>query len=117
MLAGGEITLNDTLDQPIAGPSSGNGDLALGAGYWYGASVPTAVEPAWFTAMPRGGAIALAWETVSEIDLLGFHVYRAGAVDGPRMRLTEDLLPGQAPGTPEGGSYEFVDAAAAPGVT
>jgi len=29
------VTLNDTLGQPVIGPSSG-GNVALGAGYWYG---------------------------------------------------------------------------------
>ena len=31
----GAVTLNGTLGQPVAGPSSG-GNVALGAGYWYG---------------------------------------------------------------------------------
>ncbi len=34
--AGGNITIDDTLGQPIAGPSAG-GTVSLGAGYWYGA--------------------------------------------------------------------------------
>ena len=38
----GTIALNDTLGQPIVGPSSGDGDVALGAGYWYGWPIPTA---------------------------------------------------------------------------
>jgi hypothetical protein len=33
--SGGNVTINDTLGQPIIGPSSG-GNIALGAGYWYG---------------------------------------------------------------------------------
>jgi hypothetical protein len=114
--SGGDVALNDTLGQPIVGPSSGDGGLALGAGYWYGWPIPTAVELAWFTATPREGAIALAWETASEIDLLGFHLYRAEAVDGPRTRLNADLLPGQLPGSPVGAVYEFVDEGVVPGV-
>jgi hypothetical protein len=51
------------------------------------------------------GAITLAWETASEMDLLGFHLYRAEAVSDPRTRLTEDLLPVQAPGSPVGAGY------------
>ena len=114
--SGGEITLNDTLGQPVVGPSAGE-DVALGAGYWYGWPIPTAVELAWFTATARDGAIVLGWETVSEIDLLGFHVYRAEAVDGPRIRLNDALIPGQAPGSPAGAVYEFVDGAVAPGAS
>jgi hypothetical protein len=114
---GGSVALYDTLGQPVVGSASGDGGLALGAGYWHGLSAPTAVELAWFTATARNGVIVLAWETASEIDLLGFHVYRAEAVGGPQTRLNAALLPGQAPGSPVGGSYEFVDGAVAPGVT
>jgi hypothetical protein len=71
------------------------------------------VELAWFTATAQEGAIVLAWETASEIGLLGFHVYRAEAIDGPRTRLTGDLLPGQGPGS----RYEFVDEMVTPGVS
>ena len=77
----------------------------------------TGVTLAWFTATARDGAITVAWETASEIDLLGFHVYHAEAVDGPRTRLNEALLPGQAPGSPVGAVYEFVDEAVAPGLS
>lgn len=107
------MVLNDTLGQPIVGPSSGDGDVALGAGYWYGWPIPTAVELAWFTATARDGAIVLEWEMASQIGLLGFHIYRAEAVDGPRTRLTGDLLPGQAPDS----RYEFVDEVVTPGVS
>ncbi len=34
--SGNNVTLDSTLGQPIAGPSSGTG-VTLGAGYWYGA--------------------------------------------------------------------------------
>ena len=33
--AGGNVTLNGTLGQPVTGPSSG-GNVTLGSGYWYG---------------------------------------------------------------------------------
>jgi hypothetical protein len=114
---GSNVTLNDTLGQPLVGPSFGGGNVALGTGYWYGWPIPTAVELAWFTATAREGAVALAWETASEIDLLGFHLYRAEAVDGPRTRLNTEILPGQAPGSSTGAAYEFVDGTVAPGAT
>ena len=112
---GGSVALNDTLGQPIIGPSSG-GSVALQAGYWSGSAGPTAVTLASFTATARDGAIALAWETISEIDLLGFHLYRQAA-EGELVRLNAALLPCQHPGSPAGGSYEFVDTAVSPGLT
>jgi CSLREA domain-containing protein len=78
---------------------------------------PTVVTLSSFTATATEGVVLLEWETASEIGLLGFHIYRAEVVDGPRTRLNTELLPGQAPGSPVGGSYEFVDEAVAPGVT
>jgi hypothetical protein len=37
--SGGEVVLQDTLGQPIVGPSSGNGgQVTLGAGYWTGSA-------------------------------------------------------------------------------
>jgi hypothetical protein len=43
--SGGNVTLNTTLGQPVAGPSAG-GDFALGAGYWYGNAALAASGPA-----------------------------------------------------------------------
>lgn len=114
--SGSTVAINDTLGQPIVGLSSGGG-AALGAGYWYDASVPTAVELAWFTATARDSAVVLAWETASEVDLLGFNVYRAEAEGGVRTRLNEALIPAQAPGSPMGAVYDLVDEAVAPGAT
>jgi hypothetical protein len=114
--SGSDVSLNDTLGQPIVGSSSGS-EVSLGAGYWYGTGSPTAVEMASFTAVAQGGAILVTWETASELDLLGFHLYRAEAASGPQMRLNDALIPGQAPGSPVGAVYEFVDGAVAPGVT
>jgi hypothetical protein len=78
---------------------------------------PTAVTLASFTAMPQGRAIVLAWQTVSDLDLLGFHLYRAEAIDGLQIRLNGALIPGQASGGPLGAAYEFLDESVAPGRT
>lgn len=43
--SGGNVTLNTTLGQPVAGPSF-TGDIGLGAGYWYGNAALTASGPA-----------------------------------------------------------------------
>jgi hypothetical protein len=76
---------------------------------------PTPVELLWFTATREGGAVRLAWETASERENLGFHLYRASAVEGARERITTELRPGR--GTGEGGTYDFVDPHADPSVT
>jgi uncharacterized delta-60 repeat protein len=78
---------------------------------------PTAVDLAGFTATAGSDAILLQWETASELDILGFALYRAGSPDGVRTRLNEGLIPGQAPGSPVGSSYRFVDKNVVAGTT
>ncbi len=68
---------------------------------------PTAVTMASFDATPGPGNILLAWETVMETDLVGFNVYRSATLEGERQRLNAALIPGQAPGSMSGASYEF----------
>ena len=36
----------------------------------------------------------LSWETASELDNLGFHLYRSVSADGPYERITSALIPG-----------------------
>jgi len=70
---------------------------------------PTAVELARFEGWPEGPAIHIEWETVSEVDNLGFNLYRADAPDGPYTKLNEELIPSQAPGSPVGAVYVWLD--------
>jgi len=77
---------------------------------------PTAVSLASFTAEPRAGQIRLNWETASEIDIAGFNVYRSDAADGHYSLLNGELIPSQAPGSPQGAVYNWADAEVDPGV-
>jgi len=71
---------------------------------------PTAVELARFEAWPEEGvAVHVEWETVTEVDNLGFNLYRADASDGPYVKLNEELIPSQAPGSPIGALYVWLD--------
>jgi subtilisin family serine protease len=79
---------------------------------------PTGVDLAGLEASADGAAIRVEWETVSEVDNLGFYVQRAESADGPWTRLNEGLILSQVPpGSPEGASYQFVDGSVSPGVT
>jgi hypothetical protein len=80
-------------------------------------SPPTAVTLASFDANATGSAIELAWETATELDTMGFNIYRAESAYGLRTVLNRSLIAGQAPGSPMGASYQFVDNTAQPGVT
>jgi hypothetical protein len=114
---GGSYSLGGTIGQPDPGQLSGGSYTIIG-GFWSGASIPTAVTLAGFWVEARGDTLVVCWETVAEVDLVGFALYRSdtGAPDS-FVRLHEGLIPGQAPGSPEGASYEWVDAGVERGQT
>jgi hypothetical protein len=76
---------------------------------------PLAVTLADFTARAGRGHVRLAWETASEIDNLGFNLYRSERVASPEALLA--FVPSQAPGSSVGAAYEWVDFKVTPGVT
>ncbi len=79
--------------------------------------VPQAVELLYFTATAGDGAVILDWETATETDNFGFHLYRATTKDGIKTRLNPDMIPSNvAPGSPYGSAYQFVDETVDPGV-
>jgi carboxypeptidase T len=79
---------------------------------------PTAVTLVSFTATGEGKAIALTWETASEVDTLGFDLYRAVQVDGTRTKINDELIPSQvAPGSSCGAVYSYRDRGARPNRT
>lgn len=82
-------------------------------------SAPTAVFLNFFEAKIQissvqgglsSGGVLLRWETSSEINNLGFNVYRGDSAGGPWTRLNSQIIPSQvAPGSPTGSTYEFLD--------
>jgi len=95
-------------------PTSTHHDINFGLA---GEIIPAAVELASFTAAPQGSTILLEWETATELDNLGFNLYRAGSASSPREQLNAALIPAQSPGSAAGAAYTFADETAAPGVT
>jgi hypothetical protein len=68
----------------------------------------TEVELVAFEAKPFDGVVELSWETGSEMNNLGFHVYRGPSASGPWERLTANLIPGLG-SSPEGAHYVYRD--------
>ncbi len=68
----------------------------------------TAVDLLSFDAMGADSAVDLTWRTGSELDNLGFHLYRSLLEAGPWTRITSSLIPGLG-SSPEGASYSFRD--------
>ncbi|MCX6033304.1 MAG: cohesin domain-containing protein, partial [Chloroflexi bacterium] len=82
----------------------------------FGPSSPLGVGLESFDATPALGAVRVTWETVSELDNLGFNLYRAVAgigsqpAGGAWARLNATLIPSAAPGSSTGHFYEWLDA-------
>ena len=77
--------------------------------------VPTSVELLSFVAEPNASAVQLTWVTGSELNNLGFLVYRSLSADGLWTRITPSLIPGLG-SSPEGASYSFRDAGLTNGI-
>jgi len=78
---------------------------------------PLAVDLTSFTAKSRLNAIVVRWETASEIDNLGFNLYRSQRLEGPWNQINDRLIPSQVPpGSPAGAIYKFRDTEVEPGV-
>jgi CSLREA domain-containing protein len=78
--------------------------------------VTTAVTLMSFTATARDGSVDLNWQTGSEINNLGFNLYRSLSAAGPFTRITASLIPGLG-NSPEGRSYSYHDAGLVNGTT
>lgn len=57
--------------------------------------------------------VIVEWETKSEMDTVGFHLYRSEAPDGPYERITQAVIPA-SPDPNSGGTYRYEDKAVVP---
>lgn len=80
-------------------------------------SPPLAVSLANFSAIPTREYTQITWQTVSERENLGFHLYKGQTPSAPEKRLNEALIASQAPGSGQGASYEWQDHDIQPGTT
>ena len=74
------------------------------------AEEPTDAVLRFFTATASDDYVTLVWETITEIDNLGFNVWRSSQSQTGYQRVNSALIPSQAAGT-SGARYEFVDKA------
>ena len=94
-----------------------NGTVTSFSDFTGGEQVPLAVELAAFSAQTEGTNIRVSWQTVSEVDNLGFNLYRSTSLDGAQEQLNGSLIPAQAPGSGQGAAYEWQDETVAAGMT
>jgi hypothetical protein len=75
----------------------------------------TEVKLSSFAAEGEDSAVALEWQTSSELDNLGFQLYRSMSESGPWTRITSSLIPGLG-SSPIGGRYGYTDSGLTNGV-
>jgi hypothetical protein len=68
---------------------------------------PTAVDLLYFEGTGAQNAVILEWATASELDTIGFNLYRRGRLDGTMRPINNLLVQAQVPGAVEGASYIF----------
>ena len=78
-------------------------------------ALATVVRLLSFDALPSDGAVELTWRTGSELNNLGFHLYRGPSAEGPWTRLTSSLVPGLG-FSATGAAYAWRDSGLANGV-
>jgi hypothetical protein len=78
-------------------------------------NAPLAVALARFDATAMASGVLLTWETVSEIDNQGFHVFRSSTPDAPGT--VQAFVPSLVPGNSQGASYQWLDTDVSPGGT
>jgi subtilisin family serine protease len=99
-------------------PSDGQGNYTYGYGYLdvlkagEASCAPTAVKLVDFNTTSINQAIQLGWQTVQEIDLIGFNLFRAETLDGPQVKLNPQVIPAINPGQLQGNDYKYLDATA-----
>ena len=84
------------------------GDVTTNSNFVFAAPVPTAVKLQSFTAAAGDSSVLLSWRTGSELDNLGFQLYRGLAENGPWTRLNASLIPGLG-SSALGQAYSFRD--------
>lgn len=76
--AGGSYQVGFTLGQDTPPAFSAGGGYQIIQGYWAGGGiVPTGVSLAAFWIEARGDTLVACWEMASEVDTLGFNLYRS----------------------------------------
>jgi len=108
---GANVAVDTALTLSPSFPDIDGGSRALVTNWDRGADereVTTAVELLSFAATGFDSGVRLWWQTASELDNLGFHLYRSLSERGPYQRITSSLIPGLG-SSPAGANYRYAD--------
>jgi len=99
---GNNIVNTVTVDSITADPYEGNNTDTAECN-------PNAACMISFDALRAEDGIVLSWETASEVDNLGFNIYRAENPEGEKVRINPTMIPSQNIGSTSGAFYEYLD--------
>jgi hypothetical protein len=102
------FVLGDYTNSVTASTVTGEGSNTHSNTASSGDCTPTAVELKSFTAARAKNSILLTWVTASEVDNLGFNLYRAAALGEARVKLNASLVPAML-GSQSGAVYTYSD--------
>jgi fibronectin type 3 domain-containing protein len=89
--------------------ASNSADAAASLIWRFTTAAPTAVDLVDFTGATTNGTVQLDWQTASELNLVGFNLYRAETLTGERTRLNADQIQALHPGQMVGDHYQYID--------
>lgn len=95
---------------PSANQITGNTFYSLSGDFVVDCFCPTAVQLHIFNATSADKYVLLNWQTTMELNNLGFNLYRG--IEGsraPTIKINDELIPSQAPGSGQGAYYEYRD--------
>jgi len=86
---------------------------------WDWGTPPTSAGLAGVSARAHGDAILVTWETSTEIEIVGFDIYRSEAADGEFIKLNDEMIMAEAflEDPLYGQTYTWLDAGALCGQT
>lgn len=70
----------------------------------------------WAYWVSQHATVKIEWTTASELNTVGFNIYRRESTDGPETRINSELIPASTDPL-AGGTYQMIDKNARPGVT
>ncbi|HIC88584.1 MAG TPA: hypothetical protein EYP04_04180 [Anaerolineae bacterium] len=100
--------VSDNPQQVIFEIADGDGALFITD---FGYVAPTAVQLASFVANATLDQVTVQWNTLSEENIVGFHVWRGANAKGPNLRLTTKPVPAVGSGS----NYTWIDDQVQPG--
>ena len=108
--AGSNSVANNGVDPPAQDQrgANRNGATDIGAYEYYDNDGSLPVELTSFTATAGDGQVTLRWYTESEIENLGFNIYRSANSNVKFLMINDELIPG-AGNSSSRHEYEYVD--------